>query len=71
MYGHIWCIYGVFGREITECTVIYGVCMVCLAGNSLNVRSYTVCVSCFWQGDHQIYGHVRCIYTVLANPSDM
>jgi hypothetical protein len=22
----------------------------------------------FWQGTHQIYGHIRCIYTVLANP---
>ena len=21
-----------------------------------------------WQGNHQIYGHIRCIYTVLANP---
>jgi len=26
---------------------------------------YTV----FWQGNHRIYGHIRCIYTVLANPS--
>ena len=23
----------------------------------------------FWQGDHQIYGHIQCIYTVLANPT--
>ena len=23
----------------------------------------------FWQGNHQIYGHIRCIYTVLANPT--
>ena len=22
-----------------------------------------------WQGNHQIYGHIRCIYTVLANPT--
>jgi len=22
----------------------------------------------FWQGNHQIYGHIRCIYTVLAKP---
>ena len=28
---------------------------------------YTV-YAIFWQGDHQIYGHIRCIYTVLANP---
>ena len=25
---------------------------------------YTV----IWQGNHQIYGHMRCIYKVLANP---
>jgi len=23
----------------------------------------------FWQVNHQIYGHIRCIYTVLANPA--
>jgi hypothetical protein len=23
----------------------------------------------FWQGNHQIYGHIRCMYTVLANPT--
>jgi hypothetical protein len=22
-----------------------------------------------WQGNHQIYGHIRCIYTVLTNLS--
>jgi len=30
---------------------------------------YTVYIRCFWQGNHQIYGHIRCIYTVLANPN--
>jgi len=30
---------------------------------------YTVYVRYFWQGNHHIYGHIRCIYTVLANPS--
>jgi len=29
---------------------------------------YTVYIRCFWQEIHQIYGHIRCIYTVLANP---
>jgi hypothetical protein len=29
---------------------------------------YTVYVRYFWQGNHQKYGHIRCIYTVLANP---
>jgi len=30
---------------------------------------YTVHIRYFWQGNHQIYGHIRCIYTVLANPT--
>jgi len=29
---------------------------------------YTVYIRYFWQGDHQVHGHIRCIYTVLANP---
>ena len=29
---------------------------------------YTVFIRYFWQGSHQIYGHIRCVYTVLANP---
>jgi len=28
---------------------------------------YTVCMRYFWQGNRQIYGHIRCIYTDLAN----
>jgi len=32
---------------------------------------YTVYVRCFWQGNDQIYSHIRCIYTVLASPSDV
>ena len=30
---------------------------------------YIWCLWYFWQGNHQIYGPVRCIYTVLANPT--
>jgi len=30
---------------------------------------YTVYIRYFWQGNHQIYGLIRCIYTVLANPT--
>jgi len=29
---------------------------------------YTVYIRYSGQGKHQIYGHARCIYTVLANP---
>ena len=31
----------------------------------------TVCKRYFWQGNHQIYGHIRCKYTFLANPNYM
>jgi len=27
-----------------------------------------VCIRCFWKGNHQKYGHIQCIYTVLAKP---
>jgi len=30
----------------------------------------TVCIQYFWQGTRQMYGHVQCIYWVLANPTD-
>jgi len=29
---------------------------------------YTVYIRYNWQGNHQTYGHNRCIFTVLANP---
>jgi len=29
---------------------------------------YTVHIRYIWQENHQIYGHIRCIYTVLAIP---
>jgi len=31
----------------------------------------TVYIRYFWQGNHRIYGHIRCIYTVLVNPSNV
>jgi hypothetical protein len=33
------------------------------------IYSYTVYTRYFWQGNHQIYGHKRYVYTVLANPT--
>jgi len=30
---------------------------------------YTVYIRYVWQGKYKIYGHIRCIYTVLANPT--
>ena len=29
---------------------------------------FTVCIRYFLQGNHHIYGHIRCVYMVLANP---
>jgi hypothetical protein len=29
---------------------------------------FTVYIRYFWQENHQIYGHIQCIYTVMANP---
>jgi len=40
--------------------------IMCRVGQN---RTYTVYVQCFWQGEHQMYGHIRRIYTVPANPS--
>ena len=34
-------------------------------------HTYTVYIRYFWQGHHQIYGHIQCIYTVLANLTHM
>jgi hypothetical protein len=31
--------------------------------------TYGVCIRYFWQGNHQIYGQIRRICTVLANPT--
>ena len=49
-----------FGWTISERTI----CMCRVGQNHI----YTVCIRYFWQGNHHIYGHIRCIYTVLANP---
>jgi len=40
---------------------------------SWNIQTYiglarAIYIRYFWQGNHQKYGHIRCIYTVLANP---
>jgi len=44
--------------------------LLCTRGHTFRVGQiniYTVYTRYFWQGNHQVYGHVRCIYTVLAN----
>jgi len=30
---------------------------------------YSVYIRYFWQGNNRIYGHIWCMYTVLANPT--
>jgi hypothetical protein len=30
---------------------------------------YMLYIRYFWQGNDQIYGHIRCIFMVLANPT--
>jgi len=53
-------VHGTLDSGLVCCTLIYRV------GQN---HIYTVCIRCFWQGNHHIYGHIRCIYTVLANPT--
>ena len=38
-------------------------------GLARTMYTYTVYMQYFWLGNHQIYGHIQCIYTVLANPN--
>jgi len=28
---------------------------------------YTTSICCFWHGHHQIYRHIQCVYTVMAD----
>jgi hypothetical protein len=61
--------YSIFGREITKYTDIYGVYI--RFGQPYIAKSRlarTIYIRYFWRGNHQIYGHIRCTYTVLANP---
>jgi len=58
--------------RVCMCACTY-VC-ACLRFSPIMIRVgqnhiYTVYIRYFWQGNHQIYGHIRCIYTVLANPN--
>ena len=51
---------------MTSLVLLQPLCYVFGAGKN---HIYTVYVRYFWQEIHQIYGHIRCIHTVLANPS--
>ena len=43
-------------------------CMFRVGQNHTFIGIYGVYIWYFWQENHQIYVHIRCIYTVLANP---
>ena len=68
-YIYTWCTYSVFGREVTKCTVIYGVYVFIHGVFGREITKYTVIYGvftrCSWQGNHQIYGHTRCLYAVF------
>ena len=47
--------------------IVYGVAIsIVIIGVGQNYI-HTVYTRYFWQGNHQIYGHLRCTYTVLPN----
>ena len=51
-----------------SCAFLFASPFSCVAAGILNIglvkTVYTVYIRYFWQGDHQIYGHIRCIYTI-------
>jgi len=61
---YVWYIYGIFGRDFSKYTIIYGAYIRRVGQNHI----YTVHLRYSWQGNHQIHGHTGCIYTVLADP---
>jgi len=72
MYAADFCVNVTYGANCSA--YIDAVDMVCVCGQQQyllmrRVGQNTVYVQCFWQGNHQVYGYIRCIYTVLANPT--
>ena len=74
LHRHLWtlsqnCTLFLIDTGSPRCTVE----RICRVGqNHIYIRCmYTVYIRYFMQGNHQIYGHIRCIYTVLANPTHM
>jgi hypothetical protein len=51
--------------SVSLCSFIHGKSNMLRVGQN---HTYTVYIQYFWQGNRQIYGHIRCVYTVLANP---
>jgi hypothetical protein len=53
---YIRCTYGIVGREITKYAGMYGAYM-----QGWTEPSNTVYTRYCWQGNYQVYGHVRCV----------
>jgi len=51
----------------TSCYRMYVPC-VCTGYRVGQVHTYMVHIRYFWQGNHHMYGHIWCNYTVLADP---
>jgi hypothetical protein len=72
-YNHIWCVQ-TFLTNLTNTRLSYSMCSweatMHTVINGLGwPEPYIYGVhTVFWAGKSPIYGHVRCIYTVLANP---
>jgi hypothetical protein len=62
--NYVYTVYAYILYIYTVCIIyyIYGV-YVCII-----YYIYTVCIRYFWLGNYQIYGPIRCIHTVPANP---
>ena len=76
IYGHIRCVYTVhiYGANIRSYTLrIHGAHIrfwPTLVMSHEASRIYMVYMQYVWQDNHQIYGHIRCVYTVHIYGSD-
>ena len=78
--NHVY-VYGVYARWDVVCPCIHWVVQNTKQHSAFLIHAggvYTICVLFpfslvyfFWQGNHQIYGHIGCIYMVLANPTSV
>jgi len=56
---------------MSECRVgqnhIYTVYLYGIIGRGINKSTviYGVCIQFYWQGNQQMYGHIRCVYIYI------
>ena len=69
------CVYVCEQRMSGEARPLFHFSRPCLLGFELcrvgQNHVYTVYIRCFRLRNHNIYGHIRCIHTVMANPTSM